>query len=145
MDFWSSFLVSLVLLASAAGLMVWHVRSWRSVRGGQLEPREVEFHRRQYRRRMQTSAMLAVLGLAILAGQQLTSLLGPKFAGPFWGGVLLLVAWMALLALADILATQQHFFRLRNHYLVERAKLQAELRRVRPEPTNGKAKKKGEG
>jgi hypothetical protein len=129
MDFLPSLLISLVLLAAAAGLLVWHVCSWRAVQGEEVEPRELDYRRRQYRRRMQTSAMLGVLGVAILAGQVLTPRLQSRsFAGIYWSGVLILVAWMGLLAIADIVATHYHFSRLRTDYLIERTKLQAQVR-----------------
>ena len=144
MDFWSSGLVSLLLLASAAGLMVWHVRLWRTLRDRPLEPRELAYRRGQFRRRMQTSAMLGLLGVAIISGEALTLSGSRMFAGLYWGGVLLVVAWMALLALADMLATHQHFNRLRTEYLIERAKLQAEVQRIKAARSNGKPKRAGE-
>jgi hypothetical protein len=141
MDLWSSGLVSLVLLVSAAGLMVWHVRLWRKLQGESLEARELDYRRGQFRRRMQTSAMLGLLGIAIITGQVLTPWVGSRgFAGLYWGGVLLVVGWMALLALADMLATHQHFNRLRTEYLIERAKLQAEAQRIQAAQSNGKPK-----
>ncbi|MGA2064053.1 MAG: hypothetical protein ABSG86_03745 [Thermoguttaceae bacterium] len=131
MDYGSSILISLVLLVSGGGLMAWHVVAWRRWRSQDVEARERDFHRRQFVRRMQTSAMLGLLGVAIPLGQVLPPWLGSvMFTVLYWGGVLVLVLWMALLALADIVATQQHFGRLHNEYLVEQAKLQAEARRL---------------
>ena len=144
MDFWSSGLVSLVLLVSAVVLMVWHVRLWRTLRDRPLEERELAYRRGQFRRRMQTSAMLGLLGVAIITGQVLTPWVGTRmFAGLYWGGVLLVVGWMALLALADMLATHQHFNRLRTEYMIERARLQAEVQRIKAAQSNGKPKNTG--
>lgn len=141
MELWSSILVSLLLVAVATGLMVWHIRLWRGVQTGDSDQRERDYLFRQYRRRMQTSAMLGLLGVAILVGQLLMPWVSRLFAILYWGGVLLLLAWMGLLALADIIATQQHFSRLRTDYMIERAKLQAEARRIQGARGNGKAPK----
>jgi hypothetical protein len=142
MDFPSSLLVSLLLLFSGGGLMAWHVMAWRRGRSQEMDDLERNYRRRQFVRRMQTSAMLGLLGVAIITGQVLTPRLHSRlFAALFWGGVLLMVLWMALLALADIVATQQHFGRLRNDYIVERAKLQAEARRLQNLRGNGRARK----
>jgi len=143
MDYGSSILISLVLLVSGGGLMAWHVVAWRRWRSQDVEARERNYRRRQFVRRMQTSAMLGLLGVAIIVGQVLTPWLRSlMFTVLFWGGVLVLVLWMGLLALADIVATQQHFGRLHNETLVERAKLQAEARRLQAGQGNGKPLKK---
>ena len=88
--------------------------------------------------------MLALLGVLIPLGQWLTAWAQSRlFAAIFWGGVLLLTVWMGLLALADMMATHYHYSRLRNDVLIERAKLQAELRRIESVRGNGKAAKRG--
>ena len=138
MDFASSTLVALILCLSAAALIFWHIRTWRALQSEPLGPRERDFRRRQYRRRMQTSAMLGVLGAAIFVGQLLMLWIHSRlFFAIYWGGVLLLVLWMALLALADIVATQFHYSREKTENVIERAKLQAEIRR-RAAHGNGK-------
>jgi CBS domain containing-hemolysin-like protein len=138
-DYASSILISLVLLVSSGWLIAWHIAAWRQARAQVTEARELSYRRRQYVRRMQTSAMLGLLGVAIIVGQVLTPWLrSVMFTVLFWGGVVVLVLWMGLLALADIVATQQHFGRLHNETLVERAKLQAEARRLQAGQGNGK-------
>ena len=51
----------------------------------------------------------------------------------YWSGVLLLVLWVALLALADMAATGFYYSREKTDYVVEHARLQGELRRARDE------------
>jgi hypothetical protein len=58
----------------------------------------------------------------------------------FWGGVLLVLLWISLMAVLDVLATQFYFSRRRQNYLVEQAKLRAELRRIQVSG-NGHAKR----
>ncbi len=132
MNYPSSFLVGLVLCILSAGLMAWHVRAWKRLRHAEVDPRERDFRRRQYRRRMQTSAMLGALGAAIFIGQLLmTREISRLFLVIYWSGVLVLLLWMALLALADMAATSFYYSREKNNYIVEHAKLQGELRQAR--------------
>ena len=138
MDLFSSTVVSVFLLLAAAGLMFWHVAAWRHCAVEDLDETELDFRRRQFRRRIQTSALLGVLAAALFIGQFIT---GPNaLLFIYWGIALLLVAWVALLAVVDALATKFHFARLREKYLVEQAKLQAEIRRIQAARGNGRAK-----
>ena len=65
MDIWSSLLTSALLLLAALGLMYWHVLSWRRAELADLAAGELDFYRRQFRRRIQTSAMLGILAVMI--------------------------------------------------------------------------------
>jgi hypothetical protein len=133
-------LVSVLLLLAAVGLMASHFRSWRICQRQELDPAEFDYRRRQFRRRMQTSAMLGIVAVAILVGHVLTLWLrSPEFAALFCGAIILLVVWTCLLALIDIWATQHYFGRLRYDARVEQARLQAELRRLQALRGNGKS------
>ena len=132
---WFSTLVALALLFAACGLIVWHVRMWRRAERRSSDGQGLDYYRRQYRRRMQTSALLALVAVAIFVGQFITR--PPVAVLVFWGGVLLVLFWIGLLAVADVVATKLHFARLRAHYRVEEAKLQMELRRIRGAGGNG--------
>ena len=141
MNIWTSALISSFLLLCAAGLMVSHGFAWRRAQREQLEGEELDYRRRQHRRRMQTSAMLGLLAVALFVGQLATERIeSGLFAIVYWVGVLLMVGWVGLLALVDIVATRHHFSRLRQTYIVEQAKLQGELRRIQATRGNGKAR-----
>ena len=144
MSYLSSILVALVLVVSSAGLIAWHIRAWKRLQQKELDPREQVFRRRQYRRRMQTSAMLGVLGVAIFVGQLLMIWVTSQLALViFWSGILVLVLWVALLALADMVATSFYYSREKTDYIVEHARLQGELQRAREKEKtvrNGKPK-----
>jgi len=140
MEIWATLPLSLFLLVAAVGLVIWHVRSWRALQTEGLEPKQERFHRRQFRRRMQTSTMLGILAVGLLVGQWLPA--WPVLVACYWGGMLLLTFWLALLALADLAVTRTHFRRMRNDYLVEEAKLQAELKRLQRHQSNGRARKR---
>lgn len=138
MDLWATGLVSLLLLASAGGLIYAHVRTWRRAIGCAPTREEFAFRRRQFRRRMQTSVMMGALATALFVGQWLTGVVeSPWFAIIYWLAVLILVGWVGLLALVDVLATKFHYDRVRHGYVLERAKLEAELRRMQRSRGNG--------
>ncbi len=88
---------------------------------------------------MQTSAMLALLAVALTLGDAVTRwwIRSPWFAAVYWLGVMLLACWVGLLALVDIWATKHYYGRLRHNCLVERVKLEAELRRLQSVEGNG--------
>ncbi|MDY0169490.1 MAG: hypothetical protein RBS80_23310 [Thermoguttaceae bacterium] len=82
--------------------------------------------------------MMAVLALALFVGQLLTDMVESQwFAIVYWLAVLIVVGWVGLLAFADVLATKFHYDRIRHGYIVERAKLEAELRRIQSAQGNG--------
>ena len=124
-------LFSLSLLVVAGAWIVSHLKSWRAARGRQdLSEAERLFLGRRFRRRMQASSMLALLALAVFAGQMIPYRRYPSLFVWFWFGVLLLVIWVFLLALADALANRQHLRELQRDRLVAEAQLRAELSRL---------------
>lgn len=129
-----------LMFVCAVGLMVMHVRSWRTQQAAGLDPKELDYRRRQFRRRMQTSAMLAFLAAALPTGLWVLSS-WPKVGVLFWGGVLVLVLWVGALGVADMWATKQYYGKLRYDYRVEQARLEAELRRIQSARGNGKPSK----
>jgi len=138
-EWWFTLGFALALMATSAVLMTSHARTWRRFREQPLDEPEHDYRRRQFRRRMQTSAMLGVLAVAILVGQWVASPPLPFWAPlAYWSVTLVLVLWLGLLAAADVVSTRLHYDRLRDGYLVEQARLQAELRRLQRSRANGK-------
>jgi len=143
-DLWATSLVALITVAAAGGLLVWHRRVWQRAQGPAIEPAERDYRWRQYRRRMQTSAMLGLLGLAVLAGRLMMLLhISPTLHLIYWGAVVLLLLWIALLALVDAWATQFHYGRIRDRFAVEEVRLKAELRRLKTAAGNGRSDRSG--
>jgi hypothetical protein len=134
-DPWLAALVMVGLLVAAGIMMASHLRVWRAAKYDELPRREHEYHRRRFRRRMQSSAMVGLTGVAVFIGRWIEG--PPALVIGYWSGVLLLVTWLGLLAVADIVSTAHHFGRLRDDYLVERAKLEAVVRRMRSTEGNG--------
>jgi len=129
--------IAVFLLASAIFLVTMHLRSWRKSRAQQLDTQELEFRRRQFRRRMQSSFLLGVMGVAIFFGPWIKD---PSAALAFWAVAILVILWVAALAVADVAATRSHFHRLREQYMIEQSKLQAEIRRIQSARSNGKSR-----
>ena len=140
MELWSSILVAVSLVLAAGLLIRAHQRAWQTLQQQrrQLEPNEYDFRRRQLRRRSQSSAMLGLVGIGMLIGRLLIVWRAPPLVVVvFWVGVMALVVWLALLAVADIVSTRLHFSRLRQDYIVQQARLQAQLRRMEPTGDKG--------
>lgn len=130
------------ILACSVGMIVWHVRSWRAQRAAGLDAKEFRYRRRQFRRRMQSSIMLALVAATLPAGVWILPL-WPKIGVFVWGAVLLLLVWVGILGIADIWDTKYFYGKLRDGYRLEQTRLRAELRRLRseggprPAPTRG--------
>jgi uncharacterized membrane protein len=103
---WPTLLFSAALVFTSLVLLAWHVKSWREADHGGLAERDYQFHRRQYRRRMQSSGMLGIIGLLILGHLWVRD---NAMLAVYWAGVLGLVVWTVLLAIADLAASRLHY------------------------------------
>ena len=142
MDFWPLLAFAVLMLLASAGLMLWHVRTWRRMRDRPDPPdaKEAEYRWRQFRRRMQSMVLLALSAVALLVGHWINpERVSPLVFSVYWGGVILLVVWVGLLAVADMISTKSYFARVHERQLIEKAKLQAELRRVQAAHGNGQS------
>ena len=132
---WFSILFGLFLIAFAVMMLVRNQAAWRSAQTDALEGSEREFLSRQHRRRRQTCVMIAIVGVAVILGIWVTDV---RAAAAYWLGVVLLVCWMALLAVVDLVATRMHFGRLHRDQQAERIVLEAELDQIRRRGSNGR-------
>jgi hypothetical protein len=141
MDILVTTLMSALLLSAALGLIYWHLSSWKSRQSSDLTPEDHDFYRRQYRRRMQSSGMLGILAVGLFLGEYFTRWIdSPLFFIVYWGIMLLIVVWMAMLAVGDMWTTKYYFGKMRDKCLIEQAKLHAEIRRVQSHHGNGDGK-----
>jgi len=129
-------LITLVVLPGAVialglGMLISHLRSWRRVQGQLAAGDERRHFRRRFLRRLQTSALLTLAGIALVVGQLISPRAWPTLFVFFWCGVALLLAWVILLALADAAATRAYIGRLRSQRTAERSKLEQELMRIK--------------
>jgi len=131
-DLSATVVVSLITVVAAGAMLWWHWSAWRHAQTDDLDDLERDFRERQFRRRMQASGLLGVLGLALLVGAVLMRIpLSPGFLTLYWCGVMALVVWMALLAAVDVWATKYHYGRARAAWAAERSRLEADARRLR--------------
>jgi len=139
-DTWLPVVFPVVLFAVVAWLMASHLRARQhdhEADDGQ-DRRESDFRRRQFRRRVQTTGMLGLVALALALGHWITiDRVSPTVFAVYWSGVVLLVLWVLLLAMADVLSTKQHFGRIERTHQVEKARLEAQLREIQAAEGNG--------
>lgn len=92
------------------GLLMWrHQSQWHSQRNAErLEPGELRFLHGQYRRRMQSSTLIAVLGVLLNASNEhlVAWQRAPVGFVVYVLLMLVLVVWIILLAMGDFLACQ---------------------------------------
>jgi hypothetical protein len=117
------------LVAVSLGLMCWHVVEWRRADHGGLTDRDLRFFRHQYRRRMQASAILGIVGLLALVDYAAVGI--GRIV--LWSAILLLVLWAVLLALLDWLASRLHYDAQLSATAVEQALLMREIEKYRRE------------
>lgn len=127
---WSTLLAAAALLTVSGTLMVRHLLVWRQADHGGLGDEEFRFYRNQFRRRMQTSALVGLIGLLMLLDLWVAEV---TTRAVLWSIVLLLVLWTVLLALSDWLASRLHYDKLLAANAVEHALLQREIRKFQRE------------
>lgn len=119
-------IISLILIGLSGVLLDSHRRAWRAAQQDATKSeRERRFALAQYRRRMQASGIIGVLGAAIG--------IGPLVPREPWPLVVYLASLsgacgcIMLLAALDAWATRQYYARLRNEQLTAQIKLAREL------------------
>ena len=126
----SIYVISLVLLGLSGLLLDWHRRSWRNAQhDAALSDRDRRFALAQYRRRTQASAIIGVLGAAIGVGPVVPRT--PLWMTAYLVSLIGACACILLLALVDLLASQQNFRRVRSEQMTAEAKLARELQLAR--------------
>lgn len=131
----AGWLMPLLIVLLGGGLLIWHWQCWRAARAADDGREELGYQRRRFRRRMQTSGMLLLVGFAMAGGQAISPDRHPSLFVAVWAGVALLAIWAMSLAITDVVATRAHVSRLLRRQFAEQAKLQAELARKKAETT----------
>jgi hypothetical protein len=124
----STLLFSLFLIAASGGLLFVHWRRWKEHRADELPAAEIEYLRRQFRRRMQASGMIGIVGFALIVGDTFIPWMNdPVVTAGFWIGVVLVTVWIALLAIVDLLAARLYVERICENDILEQTRLHAEM------------------
>lgn len=135
----------LVVVAIVLAVFVWRAR--RDLEPILEDDDGARLHAdRQFRRRMQVSFMLAAVGFLIPLGDQLDKLFRqrPLLFIAWVGSVLLLVAWMVLMALGDWLSTVTYSVIANARLRHERRALEGEIRRYHAQQ-NGHSMENSDG
>ena len=123
------------LLTFGSMLTQSHWRTW--VRQQQEfidDPRELRHLQSRFRRRAQTSGLIALIGLLIpLADLPIVWKQNPVLCSILWIAICCVCLWIMVLALGDLVATRAHaratLFRLQAH----KNELMNQLQRLRPD------------
>ena len=125
-----TYVISLLLIGLSGLLLDSHRRAWRAAANDTTKSeRDRRFALSQYRRRMQASGIIGLLGAAIG--------IGPLVPLEPWPFVIYLAtlsgacACIIVLAALDVWATRQYYARLRNEQLTAQIKMARELRAAR--------------
>ena len=121
---------ALVVLAS---VMMWsHIRAWRRHKRDLMEDAtDYRHYHGRFRRRMQTSAFLAIVGFLIGVGDMVIWQFGPLASTIFWLMVIVFVFWIAMLALGDLTAVRSHSQSAIARHEAERRAIEQELKKYR--------------
>lgn len=143
-DIKASLTMGFALILLGAWLIRWHRAAWGQHRAQQssADDRERRHFRLQFRRRIQVSALLILLGIMIPIGDWLmVQRRNPLWITVFWIVVLALAMWIMLLAAIDWLSTRM-YVRATRATLAGLARkqreLEAEADRLRGRGSNGR-------
>jgi hypothetical protein len=124
----AAFAISLSLLGLSGLLIDSHRRSWREANDANLLERDRSFARSMYRRRMQASGTIGIIGVGIGVWP-----IVPRQAGPmalYTATLLAACAWIMLLAVLDFWATRRHYRQIRSEQLAKQLQLALEISAV---------------
>jgi hypothetical protein len=104
-----SFFVCVSLVSIGLFMIRGHLRGWAAHQAeGITDPADLLHYHNQFRRRIQTSALIAIIGVLIFVGDLIGQQIGAKLFGVYWVIVLMLVAYLMVLAVLDGLASASH-------------------------------------
>ena len=105
---WGTIVFGSLLVVMALVLLGIHWQSWQKIDHGGLSERERLFYRQQFRRRIQASGMLGVVGLLMIGTLWLETAWSELLA---WLGIMLALLWTIGMALLDWWSTRTYFGR----------------------------------
>lgn len=136
--------LGVALVGAGSALMRSHRRAWREQKNDpDLDHSDRQHFSARYRRRMQASGILTLLGVMIPVGDVLIPwrqfLLLFAF---YWGAVILLAFWVILLGAGDALATAAHSRVALSQIHRKQKQLEHQIDEIRRRQSNGRGKSK---
>ncbi len=148
-NWWPAVTFGSALVLLGIGMMIAHWRSWKRQQADTTADNSDHRHyANRYRRRMQTSALIAIVGTLLAPGDVFIWRFGVPAATLFWMVMLLLVCWVAVLAIGDMTAIQSHSKNQLADLEAQRRVLEQELAEIRARtanpPANGERRNNGD-
>ena len=138
---WVAVLAGVVVAVVGLIMIRSHRSAWRDQKNdpGLDDAERAHLHRR-YRRRMQASGTVVLLGalLALGGGAIPWVQLPPLAFDIYWGGVLLLTAWVIVQALGDMLSTGAHAKASLSQVRAKQRELERQLEEYKSRRGNGR-------
>jgi hypothetical protein len=133
-----------VLFVAGLAFMVSHRRTWRQQQADDtLDEADLKHYRKRYRRRMQTSALIVLLGILIPVGdvvipwKDLPKVEAALWWAAYWGTVLMITLWVLLLGMGDLFSTKSYAqSTLARNYQQQRI-LEEQIAQIKRRETNG--------
>ncbi len=127
------------LLVAGLWMMRSHWLAWQAQKAdGENDESDIRFLRRRFRRRMQASGMMALIGLLLPIGDWVDLFRpAPGWFAAYWGLVLLLVMWLFLLAIGDMVSTRAHAAVALNRIKAQQRQLEQEALALRKRTSSG--------
>lgn len=117
-----------------ASILMWtHANAWKSQQADDdIDQSELPWFRRRFRRRMQASGLLLLIGGLIPIGDQFLPVKEqPTLWAVYWLLILLGLCWVVLLAVGDLASTNAHSKVSTARVARKRRELEQELERLR--------------
>lgn len=148
-NWWPAVIFGSGLVVLGIGMMIAHWRSWkRQQQDADAGGSDRAHYGNRFRRRMQTSALIAIVGLLLGLGDVFIWRFGVPAATLFWLVMLILVCWIAVLAVGDMTAIQAHSRNQLADIEAHRRVLEQELAEIRARtgasPLNGERRQNGD-
>lgn len=131
-----SAVASTLLVLASVFLIRSHIRTWRERRSDpNLDQADVLHYGGQFRRRLQASGILGIIGVLIVAGDLLIPWQrAPGIFTLFWLAILTMAGYLMLLAVLDVFATAAHGRAALARLKAQRRQLERQAAELREKP-----------
>ena len=135
---WAILLLPGLVISGLGSLMMWSHYRARVLQSGETHDELEESHlARRFRRRMQASGLLVLLGILISGGQLIDGREMPALFGMYWLFVLFLTFWVILLALGDAASILSYSKLSQGKLNQQRREIEREFERLKARQGNG--------